>query len=65
MQSGGAGGLRGDDTKRDEDKQTTIKQIMRRGGLDGDEDDKDHDNDDDGGSHDNMADAVGRMATTG
>ena len=49
MQSGGAGGLRGDNTTRDEDIQTTIKQITWRGGLDGDDNDKD---DDDGGGHD-------------
>ena len=54
---GGAGrGLRGDDMTRDEDTQTTMKQITRRGGLDGDKDDEDHDDDDNGGSgggHDN------------
>jgi len=35
---------------RDEDTQTTMKQITRRGGLDGDKDDEDHDDDDDDGS---------------
>ena len=54
MQSGGAGGLRGDNTTRDKDIQTTIKQITWRGGLDGGG--HDDDDDDDGGGHDNNDD---------
>jgi hypothetical protein len=61
-ESGGAGGLRGDDTTRDKDKQTTIKQIMWEGGLDGDKDNEDHDNDDDGGGHVNDDDDDGRFS---
>ena len=33
MQNGGAGGLRGDNTTRDKDMHTTIKQITQRGGC--------------------------------